>query len=63
MISLMNSTTVASVIDGAGFTLIHFVNLSTVMKMCVNPPIAFFNGPTKSRPHVEKDHVTGMVYS
>jgi hypothetical protein len=33
------------------------------MKMCVNPPIAFFNGPTKSRPHVEKDHVTGMVYS
>jgi hypothetical protein len=48
MISLMNSTTLAAVIEAAGFTLIYFVNLSTVMKMGVNPPLAFLKGPTKS---------------
>jgi hypothetical protein len=30
------------------------VNLSIVMKMCVNPPLAFLKGPTKSSPYVEK---------
>jgi hypothetical protein len=30
------------------------VNLSTATKMCVNPPLAFFNGPTRSNPHVQK---------
>jgi hypothetical protein len=33
------------------------------MKMCVNPPLAFLNGPTMSSPHVEKGHVIGMVCS
>jgi hypothetical protein len=32
-------------------------------KMCVNPPLAYFKGPTKSSPHVEKGQVIGMVYS
>jgi hypothetical protein len=39
------------------------VNLSTTMKMCVNPPLAFLKGPTKSSPHVEKGQVIGMVCS
>jgi hypothetical protein len=39
------------------------VNLSTVTKRCVNLPLDFFNGPTKSRPHVEKGHDIGMVCS
>jgi hypothetical protein len=55
MISLMNSTALAGVIEAAGFTSIHFVNLSNAMKMCVNPPLAFLKRPTKSSPHVEKD--------
>ncbi len=38
MISLMNSTALAAVIEVACFTSIHFVNLSTATKMCVNPP-------------------------
>jgi hypothetical protein len=63
MISLMNSTILAAVIEAAGFTLIHFVNLSTVTKMCVNPPLAFLKGPTKSSPYVEKGQVISMVYS
>jgi hypothetical protein len=63
MISLMNSTALAAVIEAAGFTLIHLMNLSTVMKMCVNPHLAFLKGPTKSNPHVEKGHVIGMVYN
>jgi hypothetical protein len=55
MISLTNSTTLAAMMEVVGFALIHLVNLSTtMMKMCVNPPFAFFNGPTKSSPHVEK---------
>jgi hypothetical protein len=54
MISLMNSTALAAVIEEMGFTSIHFVNLSTGMKICVNLPLAFLNGPTRSIPHVEK---------
>jgi hypothetical protein len=34
-----------------------------VMKMCVNPALAFLKGPTKSSPHVENGHVIGMVCS
>jgi hypothetical protein len=62
-ISLMNSTTLAVVNEVAGFTLIYFVNLSTAIKMCVNPHLAFLNGPTKSSPHIEKGQVIGMVCS
>jgi hypothetical protein len=54
MIFLMNSTALAAIMEAAGFTLIHFVNLSTAIKMCVNPPLAFLNRPTRSNPHVEK---------
>jgi hypothetical protein len=63
MISLMNSSALDAVIEAASITLIHFVNLSTATKMCVNPPLAFLKGPTKSSPHVEKGQVIGMVYS
>jgi hypothetical protein len=63
MISLMNSTTLAAVIEATSFTSIHFVNLSNVMKMCVNPPLAFLNGPTKSSPHIEQGQIIGMVCS
>jgi hypothetical protein len=59
----MNSTALATVIKAAGFTSIHFANLSTVMKMCVNQPLDFLNRPTKSSPHVEKGQVIGMVCS
>jgi hypothetical protein len=40
MISQMNSTVLTTIMEVAGFTLIHFVNLSTATKMCVNPPLA-----------------------
>jgi hypothetical protein len=40
----------ATVIKAAGFTSIHFVNLSTAMNVCVNPPLAFLKGPTKFSP-------------
>jgi hypothetical protein len=63
MISLMNYIALAAVIEVASFTPIHFVNLSTATKMCVNPPLAFLKGPTKSSPHVEKGQVIGMVCS
>jgi hypothetical protein len=63
MISLMNFTTLVIVMEAAGFTSSHFVNLSTTMKICVNPLLAFLNEPTRSTPppHVEKDQVIGMV--
>jgi hypothetical protein len=61
LISLMNSTTLATVMEAADFILIHFMNLSTAMKICVNPPLSFLNGPTKSSLYVEKGHVIGMV--
>jgi hypothetical protein len=61
MISLMNSTTLVVVVEAVDFTLIHFVNLSTAIKMCVNPPLALLNGPTRSNPHNEKGQVIGIV--
>jgi hypothetical protein len=60
-ISLMNSIALAAVIEVVGFTSIHFMNLSTSMKMCANPPLALLNGPTRSSSHVEKGQVIGMV--
>jgi hypothetical protein len=63
MISLMNSTTLDAVMEVVGFTLIHFVNLSIATKICVNQPLAFFNGPTRSSPHIEKGQVISMVWS
>jgi hypothetical protein len=63
MISLINSIALAAIIEVAGFTSIHFVNVSTAMKICVNPPLVFLKGPTKSSPHVEKGQVIGMVCS
>jgi hypothetical protein len=61
MISLMNSTDLAAMIGVVGYTLIHFVNLSTSTKICVNPPLASLNRPTRSSPDVEKGQVLGMV--
>jgi hypothetical protein len=63
MISLINFTTLAVVIEAASFTSIHFVNLSTTTKICVNPPLAFLNQPTRSSLNVEKGQVIGMVWS
>jgi hypothetical protein len=63
MIPLLNYTALAVVIDASGFTLIHFIHLSTATKICVNPPLAFLNGHTKSSPHVGKGQVVGMVHS
>jgi hypothetical protein len=62
MISLINSTTLAAVIEAVGFTSIHFMNLSTTMKICVNSPLAFLKEPTK-QPLCGESHVIGMVYS
>jgi hypothetical protein len=61
MISKMNSTTLAAIMEAVGFALIHLVDLSTTMKMCVNPPLAFFNSLTKSNPHEEKGQVISVV--
>jgi hypothetical protein len=49
--------------EAAGFASIYLVNLSATTKMCVNPPLAFLNGPTRSNPHVEKGQMIGMVWS
>jgi hypothetical protein len=54
MISLMNYTALAAVFEAPGFTSIHFVNLCTATKMCVNPPLVFLNGPTRSSPMLKK---------
>jgi hypothetical protein len=51
MISEMNSTALAAIMEVVGFALIHLVNLSTSTKICVNPSLAFLNGPTRSSPH------------
>jgi hypothetical protein len=59
----MNSTTLAAIMEVASFASIHLVNLSTAMKMCMNPPLAFVNGPTKSNTQVEKGQVIGVVCS
>jgi hypothetical protein len=61
MISLINCTTLAFVMEVAGFTSIHFVNLSTVTKMCVNHPLAFLSGPTISSPRGRKGQVWSGV--
>jgi hypothetical protein len=61
MISRMIFTALAVVMEVAGFVSIHLVNLSTTMKMCVNPPLAFLNGPIRSSPHVEKGQVISIV--
>jgi hypothetical protein len=61
IISLMNSTALAAVMEAAGSTSIHYVNLSTAMKKCMNPSFAFLNGPTRSDPHVEKGQVIDIV--
>jgi hypothetical protein len=62
MISWINNIALAAIMEAFGFASIHLVNLSTAMKMCVNPPLSFINGPTRSNPHVEKGQVIGMVY-
>jgi hypothetical protein len=49
MISQMNSTTLATIMEAPDFALIHLVNLSTTMKMRVNPPFAFLIGPSQRR--------------
>jgi hypothetical protein len=59
----MNSIALAAMMEAAGFTSIHFVNLSTAVKICVNPPLAFLNRPTKLGSHAEKGQVIGMVYN
>jgi hypothetical protein len=54
MISQMHSTALEVVKEVVDFTSIHLVNVSIAMKLSVNPPLAFLNGPTRSIPHVEK---------
>jgi hypothetical protein len=62
MISQINFTALLAVIEAADFGSIHFMNLSTITKLCVNPPLAFLNGPTRSNPHVDYQ-VIGMASS
>jgi hypothetical protein len=45
MISMMNSTALAAVMEAASFTLTHFANLSTATKISVNQHLASFKGP------------------
>jgi hypothetical protein len=54
MISRMNSTALAAVMELADFASIYLVNLSIATKMCVNPPLTFLNGPTRPNPHAQK---------
>jgi hypothetical protein len=61
MISFMNLTALAIVIEAAGFILIHIVNLSTATKICPNPPLSFLNESTRSSPDAEKGQMIGMV--
>jgi hypothetical protein len=40
MISEINSTTLAAIMEVVSFALIYLVNLSTATKMCVSQPLA-----------------------
>ena len=46
-----------------GFASIHFVNLSTATKICVNPDVPVLSGPIMSKPHAAKGHAKGIVFS
>jgi hypothetical protein len=61
MILEMNYTALVAIMEAVVFTSIHYVNLFTAMKICMNPPLSFLKGPIRSRPHVEKGQVIGMV--
>jgi hypothetical protein len=44
-----------------GRTSVHLENLSMATSRCLKPPGAFYKGPTRSRPHIAKDQVIGIV--
>src|SRR4051812_29946053 len=52
----MKLTAVAESMFFIGFTSIHFVNLSTATRICVNPDVPVLSGPIISNPHPAKGH-------
>src|SRR3954467_6392638 len=46
-----------------GLASIHFVNLSTATRICVNPDVPVLNGPIMSNPHTAKGHARGIVFN
>jgi hypothetical protein len=59
----MESTACLEQILARGFTLIHLVNLLTLMSRWVKTPDAFLKGPMRSRPHTANDQVMGIFWS
>src|SRR4051812_26735124 len=55
----MKLTAVAESKFFIGFASIHFVNLSTDTRICVNPDVPVLSGPIMSNPHVAKGHARG----
>jgi hypothetical protein len=50
MISKMNLTAFAAIMEATGFSSIYLVNLSTVTKVCMNLTLAALKGPARSSP-------------
>src|SRR3954468_2308003 len=46
-----------------GFASIHFVNLSTATRICVNQDVPVLSGPIMSNPHVAKGHAKCIVFN
>jgi hypothetical protein len=62
MISLMNSTALAIVIEATGFTSIHCEFIHYDKDVCEST-FSFLERTYQIQPHVEKGQVTGMIYS
>ena len=45
-----------------GRASIHLENLLMATSKCVYPHMAFYKGPTRSRPHTANGHVMGIIW-
>jgi hypothetical protein len=61
MIFVKNATACSDLMLVRGRTSVHLENLSMATSRCLKPPGAFYKGPTRSRPHIAKDQVIGIV--
>jgi hypothetical protein len=63
MMSWIQSTASLEPILARGFASTHLVNLSTAMSRWVKPQGTFLKGLRRSRPHMVKGQVMGIVWS
>jgi hypothetical protein len=58
---MKNATTCSDLMLARSRTSTHLENLSMVTSRCVKPWGTFFKGPTRSKTHMAKGHVIGIV--